>query len=93
MVPRVLVIDPRDNVGVALVDISSGTQVEVKFKNRTANLLFNQNVPRGHKVALVRVPKSKAIIKFGEMIGYARIDIERGDHVHAHNVVGRDELR
>lgn len=86
-------INSRDNVGVALADISSGTQVEIRFKNRTRNLLFNQNVPRGHKVALVRILKSKAIIKYGEIIGYARTDIDRGDHVHVHNVVGRDELR
>ena len=43
-------------------------------------------VPRGHKMALWAIPKDAAIIKYGQVIGFATSDIAPGDWVHEHNV-------
>ena len=42
-------------------------------------------VPMGHKVATRAIPKGAAVVKFGQIIGYATDDIAPGAHVHVHN--------
>ena len=42
-------------------------------------------IPTGHKVARHNLPVGLAIKKYGQIIGYAQVDIAKGDHVHSHN--------
>ena len=44
-----------------------------------------QAVPMGHKVATRAIAKGEAVLKFGQIIGYATDDIAPGAHVHVHN--------
>ncbi|SDX37899.1 altronate hydrolase [Paracoccus sanguinis] len=50
--------------------------------------------PQGHKVALRTMAPGEAVIKYGQVIGYATAPISPGEHVHTHNMVfgehGRD---
>ncbi|KGJ21076.1 UxaA family hydrolase [Paracoccus sanguinis] len=50
--------------------------------------------PQGHKVALRAMAPGEAVIKYGQVIGYATAPISPGEHVHTHNMVfgehGRD---
>ncbi|MHB1317927.1 MAG: UxaA family hydrolase [Anaerolineae bacterium] len=80
-----LVIDSRDSVGVALVDLPAGTRVEATL-NHTEDLVTREPIPFGHKVALVRIPHGDEILKYGASIGIAHGDIEPGTHVHVHNL-------
>ena len=43
-------------------------------------------IPAGHKIALTDLTEGAKIIKYGEVIGTAACDIEKGAHVHTHNV-------
>lgn len=43
-------------------------------------------VPAGHKVALEDIPRGGFVIKYGEVIGRAAKDIEKGEWVHSHNL-------
>ncbi len=43
-------------------------------------------IPAGHKFALRDIPKGEYVIKYGEIIGRATSDIQKGDWVHTHNV-------
>ena len=43
-------------------------------------------VPAGHKAALCDIPEGSPVIKYGNVIGYAKCDIHEGDWVHVHNV-------
>lgn len=57
---------------------------------------MRQPIPFGHKLALGKIEKRKAVIKYGEEIGRAIEDIDAGQHVHIHNVEslrGRGDLR
>ena len=45
-----------------------------------------ENVPAGHKVALKDIPEGSPVIKYGNVIGYAKCNIHEGDWVHVHNV-------
>ena len=47
-------------------------------------------IPYGHKIAVKAIKKGSPVIKYGEIIGCATTDIEKGDHVHIHNM---DSLR
>lgn len=83
---KVYVIDARDNVGSAVLEtLSAGDEVGTNGAV-TVTLKANSDVPFGHKIALVDIPKGGTVMKYGLSIGNALIDIKKGDHVHVHNV-------
>ncbi len=43
-------------------------------------------VPPGHKLAVHAIPQGAPIRKYGQVIGFASMDIAPGEHVHTHNV-------
>ncbi len=52
--------------------------------NKNDNVEVN---PRnGHKYAVCRINKGENVIKYGFPIGYALTDIEKGEHIHTHNL-------
>ena len=79
---ELLRITPKDNVAVALSGLNAGTAVTLE-DNR---LTLATDVPAGHKVALVDIPKGSNVIKYGFPIGYAKEDITKGSHIHVHNL-------
>ena len=73
-----IIINEKDNVAVALHEIKAG---------ETRNgILFLNDIPFGHKVAIKNISKGENIIKYGFPIGYAKNDIKTGEHVHTHNL-------
>ncbi len=44
------------------------------------------NLEDGHKYALSDIKAGEHIIKYGNSIGHATVDIKKGEHVHTHNV-------
>lgn len=46
-------------------------------------------VGAGHKLSLVAVQQGEALLKFGQIIGFASRAIPAGSHVHVHNCEGR----
>lgn len=88
---RILRIDPRDTVAVSLGTLSRGQQVHVG--NRLIDVA--QDIPFGHKVAVAAMAQGDWVIKYGEKIGVASINIRPGEHVHTHNLEssrGRGDL-
>lgn len=47
-------------------------------------------IPRGHKMATQDIPKGTPVYKYAQVIGYAGVDIAKGDHVHTHNLEFRN---
>jgi hypothetical protein len=85
--PNVIIINERDNVGVALEDIAEGDAVRLPGGGEFPAL---ERIPFSHKVALGDIECGRDIIKYGEVIGQAGEDIKRGAWVHAHNLVVED---
>jgi 2-dehydro-3-deoxy-D-arabinonate dehydratase len=88
---RVLRIDPRDTVAVSLGVLAPGQQITV------GNVVteVQEDIPFGHKVALVDMVAGQWVIKYGERIGVASTAIRAGEHVHTHNLEssrGRGDL-
>lgn len=80
--PAVLRLTPGDNVAVALRPLKAGEVVLLDG----FPLVVVRNVPPGHKLAAEPIPAGGFVVKYGNPIGTARQPIERGEHVHVHNV-------
>ena len=82
-------INPGDNVAVALTDIPKGSVKTVEG----VEVVFLDEVKRGHKVALADIKEGAPVIKYGFSIGNAKADIPKGSWVHTHNLkTGLGEL-
>ena len=86
---QALAIHGRDNVAVALEDIAPGTNVRVAREGRMETLAVAEAIPLGHKIALRALAPGEPVVKYGEVIGVARIAIGPGVHVHVHNIASQ----
>lgn len=84
--PTALQLHASDNVAVAIVLLLPGTEVMVNGQH----LIAQQRVGMGHKLALRRIASGEAIIKYGQVIGFASTEIASGNHVHTQNVSAED---
>ncbi len=84
----ILLHEPGDDVGVAVLDLKKGAIAgAVTLEGKPAgSVKLRDNVPLGHKVALRDVAKDKPVIKYGRQIGKAVDAIAKGAHVHVHNL-------
>ena len=91
-IPHLLVHDPRDNVGVVVVEgLQAGTEMlcVVTQDNTDFRLVAKMDVPIGHKVALRDLRSGDTVIKYGQDIGRMVADARQGEHVHVHNLKTR----
>ncbi len=85
----IIKINPNDNVAVALRPIAKGTQIDVAGKTVTTI----EDIPQGHKFAIMPVKKGDSVIKYGFRIGIAQADVAEGGWIHTHNLkTGLGEL-
>ena len=82
---QVVLTHSKDNVVTAKCVIPAGTLVELPGGKKVK---VNEEIPFAHKIAIRKIPKGGAVVKYGERIGKAIRIIEPGDLVHIHNVVG-----
>ena len=80
--PRFLRLGPDDNVLVAREDVPAGTQVIVGG----VTVVLDRAIARGHKIASRAIGKGEKVMKYGASIGSATAAIQRGEHVHLHNL-------
>jgi altronate hydrolase len=82
MPDRVLQLDSRDNVLIALTDLSQGEQIE--FAGNTYTLV--SSVPAKHKFATQDLAGGGAVIMYGVLVGKAAKPIHRGERLTTSNV-------
>ena len=75
-------LNPKDNVGVVVQDVSAGEEVD--FGNGLIITALD-SIKLPHKLALVDMKAGAYVVKYGELMGYATQDIPAGRHVHDHN--------
>ncbi|AYE53688.1 UxaA family hydrolase (plasmid) [Priestia megaterium] len=86
---RTVMMKAEDKVAVALMSIPEGSQVQVTCQNKSFCIEIKQDIEFGHKFAVESISQGEDIIKYGEVIGSATVDIEPGEHVHVHNLEGK----
>lgn len=75
---KTLMLNAADNIAVALTNLEVGTDTQ-------QGVSIVHRVPRGHKFATRPIASGEAIVKFGQIIGFAKEAIIPGDWVHEHN--------
>lgn len=84
---RVLILNPADDVAIALDDIAVGETPEgLDAPARAA-------VATGHKIARRAVEAGGLVRRYGQVIGRAIAPIAVGDHVHVHNLAMAEDGR
>ena len=79
---RLLVMDPKDNVGVLLEKAVKGDSCV--YQEHQIEIL--SDIEFAHKVALTDISANELIIKYGHEIGHAEKQIRKGEWVHDHNM-------
>ena len=80
-----IIMNPNDNCATALGDIPKNTQLDMKDDS----IILNQNIALGHKFALNNIKKGNIVKKYGQSIGIATKNINKGDWIHTHNLTSR----
>jgi altronate dehydratase len=86
MKPNILIINPRDNVAVALDGLVAG---QTAVAEGGGSLTALSDIPASHKIALGDIAAGGEIVKYGETIAVAMRDIKKGEWVHTHNLESR----
>jgi altronate hydrolase len=82
MPDRILQLDSRDNVLIALTDLSQGEQIE--FAGNSYTLV--SSVPAKHKFATEDLAAGADVIMYGVLVGKAAKPISRGERLTTSNV-------
>lgn len=88
-IPQLLVHGHEDNVGVVVVEgLTAGTTMLclVTADDSTFTLQALDDVPIGHKIALVDLAEGTTAVKYNEDIGRFVAAVGKGQHVHTHNL-------
>jgi altronate hydrolase len=84
-----VVLHPADTVAVLKQPVRAGTELA----DGAWRLKAAADAPAGHKIALRGVADGEAVLKYGQVIGFASRPIGAGDHVHTHNLVVKPFVR
>ncbi|OBS10839.1 SAF domain-containing protein [Acidihalobacter prosperus] len=89
MATHFLVHNKADRVGVVVVEgVKAGQPLTgwLLENDTTLNIEAKDDIPLGHKIALVDVNEHDTIIEYEHDIGRAVARIGKGHHVHVHNI-------
>lgn len=81
-IKRLMKMNARDTVAVALKPIAEGETLEYEGLTLTAR----QDIPQGHKIALTDLEAGETVLKYGAPIGHAITAIRQGEWIHTHNI-------
>jgi altronate hydrolase len=82
MTAKVLRIDPRDNVVIALADFRRGETISLMGETFT----FASDVPAKHKFATRDFAPADTIVMYGVTVGKATVTIARGEAITTRNM-------
>jgi len=83
MKKKFIVMQDSDNCATSLDYILKDEKLEI---NEELIIKVEQDIPFGHKIALININQGELIKKYGQIIGIATQDIKRGDWIHVHNI-------
>ncbi len=82
---KAVLVNDKDNVVTAVSEVRANEEVSYQVGSETRWIRANEDIHYGHKLALTKVAKGNVIIKYGEIIGRAKVNIQPGQWVHTHN--------
>ena len=85
----IIIHDEKDNVGVVVIEKitpNQNCQGWIMENDKSVQIQSINEIPLGHKIAMVDLNVDDAILKYGHDIGKVVKSIKKGEHVHVHNV-------
>ena len=85
----IIIHDKKDNVGVVVIEkISQKKEYNcwIMENDSSTKIESVDEIPLGHKIAMVDLKEGDTILKYGHDIGKVVKSIKKGEHVHVHNV-------
>ena len=82
-----IMLNNMDNVCTSVKTLEKSAKITIKFENEMVSLFIRENINLCHKISLDHIKKGESIIKYGEIIGVATSHINKGTHVHTHNII------
>ena len=83
----IIILNRKDNVGVALKDIPEG-KYALNYEGEESHLTLKERIRAGFKISLQYIKQNDMIYKYGHVIGIAQRNIKSGEKVHIHNMGG-----
>lgn len=79
---KTIKVNPNDNVVIVVVEegLKKGDIVE------EYGITLKEDIPFGHKVALVTINQDSPVYRYGVVIGYAKVALEPGSWVNEKNI-------
>ncbi len=78
--PDYIRLHANDDVVIACKQLLPGHKLEAE------NLTVKEMIPPGHKIATHRIAEGEAVRRYNQVIGFAKRDIEMGQHIHTQNL-------
>jgi altronate hydrolase len=75
---RFIKLTNSDNIVLAVDPLNPGDQAD--------SVAAKARIPRGHKMAIRAIAENEPVVKYGQVIGFAKTAIAAGDWVHELNV-------
>ncbi len=88
MALEAIMFHPADNTAVALTDLPQDKTLTLTAEGQTREVTLIKPITYQHKFSIVPINRGEKVLKYGQVIGEAIKDIEAGEHVHIHNMVG-----
>ncbi len=79
----VIHLHESDNIAIARVQLPAGQTIQAGGHAVT----LEDPIPIGHKVSIRPIAAGEVIIRYGQVMGRAKVRIEPGRHLHTHNVL------
>ena len=76
---NIIKLNEKDNIGIATMDIPKNVETTLKIMSK-------DKIPYGHKISLKKISKGEYVYRYGQIIGITRCYIDKGKHVHSHNL-------
>lgn len=88
-----ILIHADDDVATALIELIPGDRGRYVVQGKICEIAITEKIPEYHKFAVRDIKRTEPVRKYGEVIGDAVESIQRGAHVHVHNIVSPGEKR
>lgn len=83
---RAIVMEAADNVATAVEEIEPDTELTLAIGGKRIRIRVTEHILFGHKFSLTDINQGDFVVKYGQPIGMATIEIKAGRHVHVHNL-------
>jgi hypothetical protein len=79
---RLILLSPEDNCLIAAAPLEAGTALDIEGET----VVLATAIPLGHKIARRALAAHDKVIRYGAPIGHVSVGVEKGEHLHTHNL-------